>query len=159
MPHTHSHGLGSEHPLSHQIQFGSIIIFILCWIMDSFLLNLFSEIRNAIPLYLKIVLFVFTLAGGLYFMQKSQNIVFSAKSIVDESVYGIVRHPLYIGSLLLCFSLAFLTMSIISFIVLIPILFLYNMIMKYEEVELEKEFGNEYTQYKKKVARWIPKVF
>ena len=159
MSHTHSHGLGPEHPQSHQIQFGSIIFLIIIWFLDSFILNVFSELRNEIPIYIKIALFIVTIAGGIYFIQKSQSVVFSAKSIIDESVYGIVRHPLYIGSLLLCFSIAFLTMSIISFLTLIPIVFLYNMIMKFEEVELEKKFGEDYTLYRKKVARWIPKLY
>jgi protein-S-isoprenylcysteine O-methyltransferase Ste14 len=35
-------------------------------------------------------------------------------------------------------------------------LFLYNIIAKYEEEELEKIFGAEYLEYKRTVNRWFP---
>jgi protein-S-isoprenylcysteine O-methyltransferase Ste14 len=81
------------------------------------------------------------------------------KSIITDGVYTYVRHPMYLGTLLIYISLILLTMSLISLVPFIVIFFLYNMIAVPEEKELERILGREYEDYKKRVARWIPKIY
>jgi protein-S-isoprenylcysteine O-methyltransferase Ste14 len=35
---------------------------------------------------------------------------------------------------------------------------MYTPMVKYEEEELEKVFGQEYLEYKEKVPRWLPRL-
>jgi len=50
------------------------------------------------------------------------------------------------------------TLSVAALGVLSVILVFYNFIAAYEETKLAEEFGEAYTNYKKNVPRWIPKL-
>jgi protein-S-isoprenylcysteine O-methyltransferase Ste14 len=111
---------------------------------------------------LRLGLFLFTLIGALYLIKTSHGAVISAKeskSLVTGGPYAYARHPMYLGPLLIYLSLIFLTASIISFFLLLVILFLYNILVTDEEKDLERIFGQEYINYQKQVARWIPKIY
>jgi protein-S-isoprenylcysteine O-methyltransferase Ste14 len=95
-------------------------------------------------------------------MKTSHNPIISAKeskSLVTSGPYAYIRHPMYLGPLLIYLSLIFLTASVISFFLLLVILFLYNILVTDEEKDLERIFGQEYINYKKRVARWVPKIY
>jgi CubicO group peptidase (beta-lactamase class C family)/protein-S-isoprenylcysteine O-methyltransferase Ste14 len=69
--------------------------------------------------------------------------------IVTESIYKIMRHPQYIGLIILAFSTIFIFQTMISvFLGGISVLFLILLIYA-EEKELLKRFGNDYADYKK----------
>ena len=80
-------------------------------------------------------------------------------SLVTTGIYGYIRHPMYLASLLIMFSFVLLTLSGLSFLFWIISFLLHNIIAAYEEQDLEKLVVKEYTEYKKKVARWIPKIY
>jgi len=75
---------------------------------------------------------------------------------VIVGLYRYARNPMIIGVLLVLIgeSLAFLSMKIalwtITFFIINNIYF-----VLYEEPGLEKRFGKEYLDYKRKVKRWI----
>ena len=77
-------------------------------------------------------------------------------SLINSGIYGYTRNPMYLGLLLMLFSIAFFLKNFISFLI-IPLFILFitkNQILPEEEA-LEKIFGVEYKNYKKKVRRWI----
>ena len=72
------------------------------------------------------------------------------------SYYEYTRNPMYLGLLLMLFSIALFLKNFISFLI-IPLFILFitkNQILPEEEA-LENIFGEEYKNYKKKVRRWI----
>jgi len=47
------------------------------------------------------------------------------------------------------------TMSLLSIIPWLLIVYLYNKLADYEEQKLEQRFGTEYVEYKRNVPKWI----
>ena len=77
-------------------------------------------------------------------------------SLVKSGIYEYTRNPMYLGLLLMLFSIALFLKNFISFLI-IPLFILFitkNQILPEEEA-LEKIFGEEYKNYKNKVRRWI----
>lgn len=89
----------------------------------------------------------------------SKNTVVTVKpasSLQTTGIYAITRNPMYLGLLLLYCGVGVFKGNGWTFIV-IPLLIatvqLY--IIRKEERYLQRAFGNEYLQYKRKVRRWI----
>ncbi len=81
------------------------------------------------------------------------------QKIIDKGLYSVVRHPMYLASLILFLMMPLVLGSIISFLVFLiyPILLIFR--IKGEEKVLEKELEG-YTEYKKKVKyRLIPFIW
>jgi len=70
--------------------------------------------------------------------------------VVTEGIYRIMRHPQYIGLIILAFSTIFIFQTMISvFLGCISILFL-SLLIYAEEKELLKKFGKDYADYQNK---------
>ena len=82
-----------------------------------------------------------------------------AERIVTTGVYSIVRHPQYLGGILSHIGFSFLLSGMCSLLVTPLIIALIYTISRKEENELTKEFGQEYTDYKKKAPMLIPEVY
>ncbi len=77
--------------------------------------------------------------------------------LVTNGIYSYIRHPQYTGFLLITSGLL-IHWATLPLLIMWPILVLqYYKLAKQEETELEKEFGTEYIQYKKKTSMFIPK--
>lgn len=75
--------------------------------------------------------------------------------LVQTGLYRFMRHPLYVGSLLLFlgFSLAFSSgIGLVVFCILVIPIFLWR--VHIEERELHTYFGNTWTAYAQKTRRW-----
>ena len=74
-------------------------------------------------------------------------------NIVDSGIYGIIRHPLYLGAMIMFFSHIFLGQNWITAIgTTIAIVCCYLIILSDEEQNLEK-FGDDYKRYMQRVPR------
>ncbi len=102
------------------------------------------------------------LASGLL-AKKGLGIIFGEvrekPEIIEKDIFKIVRHPIYLGSILLYLGLTILTCSIASAVVWIIIVLFYYYISKYEEELLLKEFGADYKNYMERVPMLIPNIF
>jgi len=65
---------------------------------------------------------------------------------------------MYLAALLFYIGLIFMTLSLVSLAFWGKIFIFYNYIATYEERQLEKRFGQEYIDYRKKVPKWIPRL-
>jgi protein-S-isoprenylcysteine O-methyltransferase Ste14 len=162
--HEHSHGIGAEHPRSHEIQLFCVVIFTIVWIIDSFLLHLTTQLSSEIPLLLRLLIFIILVLIGYRLALGSHKLVLndidhSEPKVVANDVYALLRHPMYFAYFLGSIALIQLTMSLISFIPFIITVFLFNKIAVYEENELIKILDQEYLDYMKNVPRWVPKPF
>jgi protein-S-isoprenylcysteine O-methyltransferase Ste14 len=82
-----------------------------------------------------------------------------AKSqLVTVGIYRHVRHPQYLGFLLITFGMNVLWITI-STLLLWPILvILYYRLAKEEDKIMEERFGEEYQKYKRAVPMFIPRL-
>ena len=80
--------------------------------------------------------------------------------IVTTGIYSCMRHPMLFGLTLLPLGVALLIGSPIFITVIAPLemLFIIIMVTIFEEMEVDKKFGDEYKQYKQQVPmvsfRW-----
>ena len=138
---------------------------ILCYqiTMDSY--RIF--VPNAISLVIGIVI---ALSGLLimfvcilkYFMQLS-----GLKGLIENrtnnelmitGIHKIVRHPLYTGTFIFVWGLLVI-FPVASLLIADTIITVYTLIgLRFEEMKLEKEFGEAYKSYKRKVPMLIPKL-
>jgi len=75
---------------------------------------------------------------------------------ISSGPFRISRHPMYLGMILILLGVAVFLGSLISFV--FPIIFVMiieKLFIPMEEKNLEKEFGDKYIAYKKRVRKWI----
>ena len=76
--------------------------------------------------------------------------------LVTNGIYTYVRHPQYAGFMLITLGLL-VHWATIPLLIMWPILMvMYYRLAKREEREMEKEFGNQYLDYKKKTSMFFP---
>jgi protein-S-isoprenylcysteine O-methyltransferase Ste14 len=80
--------------------------------------------------------------------------------IIDAGIYGVIRHPAYLGSLVSFFGLG---LALENWVGLIVVFFLPLAAISYrihvEEKALTDHFGLAYQEYARRTKRLIPKVY
>ncbi len=76
--------------------------------------------------------------------------------LVKTGIYKYIRHPQYVGFYMITFGMILEWATIPLLILYVLLLTLYYRLAKREEKDLEKEFGSEYTEYKKSTKMFIP---
>jgi len=76
--------------------------------------------------------------------------------VIDNGVFSLVRHPMYLGSLLVYLSLVIATLSAASLVLFLVVFVLYDVLASYEETDLLRIFGEDYEEYRRRVRKWIP---
>ena len=136
-------------------------MFITVCVLDTFIFNISTQLTLFIPLIVRIILFAIMLILGLVFQNLAHKGVFSeeeVKPLKKTGIFAHVRNPMYLSTPLFCIAVIFLTLSLISIIPVIITFVMYTSMVKYEEEDLEKVFGQEYLEYKEKVPRWLPRL-
>jgi len=138
-----------------------LIVFFIIWILDSFVLKFsIPPYGKFIPFYLRVIIAVVILVCAWIIARKGLRIIFGEKrekpTLIKEGIFGRIRHPIYLGAILLYPPFIVLTLSVTSFIVWIVIIIFYILISRYEEKVLINEFGDEYRQYMKEVPMLCP---
>ncbi|HDH57573.1 MAG TPA: isoprenylcysteine carboxylmethyltransferase family protein [Bacteroidetes bacterium] len=77
-------------------------------------------------------------------------------ALITDGVYGISRHPMYLGFVLILGGVVVLLGSLTPYIVVVlfPIL-MEGVFIRIEEKMLEEQFGERWSSYKAKVRRWV----
>lgn len=152
------HGIGAENPINDSAQIVFLLVFLVVWGIDSFILHYTIDLLGLISLLATVPIGVLSFIVGVYFVRKSAAVVFSQKEakVIDTGVYGWVRHPMYLGSLLLLLGFTISTLSILSFLVWIAFFAFLDRMATYEEKDLIRLLGQQYVDYQKKIHKWIP---
>lgn len=120
-----------------------------------------------LPNYVSIIgCILFIMAYLLYAEVLRENVYLSRtievsenQKVIDTGLYSIVRHPMYMATVILFLSMPLVLGSIISFIVFLIYPFIIIKRLKNEEKFLEKELKG-YKEYKEKVKyRLIPFIW
>ena len=154
---------GGEYPHSDQIQIAFLLLFLTVWAMDSFLLKVSTQPAGSLPLALRLPMALILMFVGLLFVKRSHHLVidetYDEPTLVDTGVYSRVRHPMYLGVLLVYLGLVSSTMSMASLGLWLGIFAAYDKMAAYEERDLIRVFGDDYSEYMRRVPRWIPRFF
>jgi protein-S-isoprenylcysteine O-methyltransferase Ste14 len=151
--------LAGEHALTDIGQLVLLVVFLFVWIVDSFVIRL-SVLSAYVPLYIRVPFVLASVVAGVLLVRPSHRAIFGTATqrpqIVTRGVYQIVRHPMYLGSIL--FFLAFLvsTLSIMSAAIWIIIIGFYLYVARHEERLLIRKFGTKYEDYRKRVPMLFP---
>jgi protein-S-isoprenylcysteine O-methyltransferase Ste14 len=149
---------GAELPRAHLLQVLYIVLFSVVWLLDSFVFNFSTFLAGFVPLVLRVVFAVIVVALGFGVTSWGHWLLFNKKlwpNLVTVGIFAHVRHPMYLGYMLLYLGFIVGTMSLLSVIPWLLIIHLYDEMAGYEECELEKRFGEKYLEYKRRVPKWI----
>lgn len=92
-----------------------------------------------------------------YLVAEGWREVYGAKGqLVTTRLYGIVRHPQYLGIFLATVAFLIQWPTIPTLIMTPMILFAYHRLARREEKELEANFGDRYRNYRLKVPMMLP---
>jgi protein-S-isoprenylcysteine O-methyltransferase Ste14 len=148
---------------NHLSDIGQIIfafVFLGVWISDTFFFKFSTFLNKYFLIALRILMgAIFIIISG-YLARTGLSIVFGEvrekPSVIRKSVFGIVRHPIYLSEVLLYLGFLMFSVSLVAAVVWIfAVVFLYY-ISRYEEKLMLVHLGDEYEKYMNEVPMWIP---
>ncbi len=161
-PRKHQPNLAGEHHWGDAGQLLLLFVFLLVYTIDSFWLEYSTFLNELISPYIRIPLgIVFCgLAGwlsftGLYTVFGKHD---TTARVIQETVFRFLRHPIYLGAILVYLGLLMFSLSLLAALVWIVIIYFYHFLAIYEEKLLLKKFGEEYAAYMQTVPRWMPRL-
>jgi protein-S-isoprenylcysteine O-methyltransferase Ste14 len=78
--------------------------------------------------------------------------------IVTEGPYRLTRNPMYLGHLIFLLGLAVTLRSPVALVILVLRAIWFHRRVVADEARLAARFGAEYTDYARRVKRWVPGV-
>jgi protein-S-isoprenylcysteine O-methyltransferase Ste14 len=157
-----SEELGAELPYAHLLHAVMPILFSVIWGLDSFVYEFSTVLAAFIPLLVRLGLAGVSLGMAFLLMWLSHKTLFheirDPPKVLDTGVFAFVRHPMYVGVLLIYVGFIFSTLSLISSAVFVGVFFVYDRMATYEEKDLMRMFGEAYSDYQRRVPKWFPRV-
>jgi len=81
------------------------------------------------------------------------------QKLVIIGPYKYVRNPIYISEILILFGLSiYFGSASLLILTFAAALFFHLVVIFFEEMSLERRYGEEFLKYKREVPRWIPKI-
>jgi len=151
-----------QHGMDIVGQGGKIILFMLPSLIAAILVDTYAPQVAALPAglrFIKPVGYLFLIAGLILWGTAVVQLLtgFPKGKLVTTGAYGIVRNPIY--SSVTFFILPAVTLLTLTWIYLVPSVFLYVGVMIFigkEEQQLMRAFGKQYQDYLARVDRLIP---
>lgn len=101
-----------------------------------------------------LIIFGFTLLSKAWrVLYKSQQ----EHKLAIDGPYAKIRHPQYIGFMAVMIGFFLQWPTLLTLIMLPILIFMYTRLAKNEEKEMEKEFGEDYQNYKQVTPAFVPK--
>jgi protein-S-isoprenylcysteine O-methyltransferase Ste14 len=113
---------------------------------------------NFFGIILILLVLIMNIWASNFFKKKNTTIKPFQESdvLVTEGLFKFSRHPMYLGMVIGLIGL-FILLGSTTPLLVIPIFvwLITNRFIFHEEKALEKKFGEDYVNYRKKVRRWI----
>jgi protein-S-isoprenylcysteine O-methyltransferase Ste14 len=155
--------LAGEHGLGDAGQLILACLFAVTWIADTFFFRYTTLLNQYVPLVVRIPSGVALLVLAGYLARTGLSIVFGEEreqpGVIRESVFNVVRHPIYLSEILLYLGFLMLSISLAAAAVWVVAIGFLHYISRYEERLLLERFGREYEQYMREVPMWIPRFW
>ncbi len=153
--------LAGEHPKGDFYQFVAMVVFILAVAIDYFWVGLGPRINEYVNFWIRLSLGGLIAAFGAWLALHGIHIVFSEYTenprMITRHMFSVVRHPVYLGAMLIYVGALIFTLSPLGLVVFIGVFFLYDWLAGDEEARMERVFGKKYISYKSQVPRWLPR--
>jgi len=151
-----------EHPLSDAGQIIFAFIFFGIWIADSYFLRYTTQLNEIVPALVRKPIGIVFLCLAAYCAWSGLSIVFGevreSPSVIRKGVFRVVRHPIYLGEVLLYLGLFIINMSLAAGVAGVGATAFLYYLSRYEEKLLLKRFGDDYRSYMRDVGMWIPRL-
>ena len=149
-----------EHPLGDAGQLILFGVFMVIWILDSFVMGRSTFLSRYIPLFIRLIILGVALSTAFYLFKSGHVVVTPDQrptEVVSTGAFRYVRHPLYLGSIFVYLGLTVSTASLFCLGLLVVVILFYNYIAGYEEKLLEIKLGQAYIEYKENTGKWMPR--
>lgn len=154
--------LTGEHKVGDIGQLTLACLFLVVWIADTFFFRYTTFLNIYVPNGIRVFLGLLILIISGYLAKTGHSIVFGEirekPTVIRKNVFSIVRHPIYLGEILLYIGLLILSISLAAVIVFFAVFIFLYYISKYEERLLLERFGEEYKEYMQDVPMLIPRL-
>jgi protein-S-isoprenylcysteine O-methyltransferase Ste14 len=154
--------LASEHASGDIGQIVLACAFAAVWIVDTFIFKYTTFLNRYIPLIVRILPAAVVVILSAYLAKTGLSIVFhevrEKPEVIRKSVFGVVRHPIYLSEILLYLGLLILSLSLAATIVWIIAFVFLHYISRYKERQLLAQFGKDYELYMREVPMWFPRL-
>ena len=121
--------------------------------------NLFpSLLLNKFILLLSVVYWLYFFTSALRVHKQAVKGAERINKIIDNGVYGMVRHPIYAADIVLIWGIFVVFPSSIILFIAIYFTIILFIWMKLEEKVLIERFEEQYLEYMRKVPMIIPKI-
>lgn len=146
------------------------IYFLVSWLGDKYpvanafshenghLLGVFFGIRSDHGTVLHFLSNVFIIGGAIVIAKGWGEIHKVKGGLVTSGVYGVVRHPQYIGFIAVIVGFLIQWPTLVT-LVMAPILIIrYVLLARKEEAEVSRQFPADYAAYRSRVGAWLPRL-
>jgi len=155
--------LAGEHSIGDIGQLLLLILFLAGWLVDKDLLHFSELFTPTVSIYLRVLLSLPVFLLAFFFARSGLKTVFVEErkelAVIKTGAFSIVRHPIYLGAILLYLGFIIISLSIISFCIWLIIILFYYFISRYEEKLLIDKLGSQYEDYMNEVPMFIPRPF
>jgi len=161
--HENRPDLAGEHPFGDTLQLIMLIIFTAAITADYFFFWSHQLFNDKIPFMVRLPIGLVLIAFGGWLALYGIQIVFRdlrpEPIMITEGMFSEVRHPIYLGAMLVYLGVLCLTLSLIGAIAFLFVMLVYQWLAKHEEKLMLGIFGDTYRDYIQRVPMWIPRLF
>jgi protein-S-isoprenylcysteine O-methyltransferase Ste14 len=161
--YAHREDLAGEHRIGDIGQLIFFLTFLGVWIMDTFFLKFSTIHASRASLLICIPAGIATLLVAGWLAISGLKIAFGEvrqePRVIREGVFSIVRHPIYLGAILVYLGLLVFSLSITAALVWLIIIRFYVFLCRYEEKLLIEKYGDDYIAYIHKVPMLLPRFW
>ncbi len=155
--------LAGEHPVGDTYQVIAMVVFIAAIILDFLQLGFPQVLNRLISFWIRLPLSLACFALGGWLALRGIQIVFGEYReepvMITEQMFSRVRHPIYLGAILVYVGVLLLVLSPLGAFVFLGVLGLYHWLAKDEESRMLDLFGDQYRAYQREVPMWLPFKF
>jgi len=106
------------------------------------------------------VLSMIFIGGGFLLLASAWKVLYSAQknhTLATAGPYGHVRHPQYVGFVLIMFGFLLQWPTLLTLILFPILIYMYVRLARREEQEVERELGEAYARYRARTPAFIPR--
>ena len=155
--------LAGEHPVGDTWQGIGMLAFIVAALLDYFLLGNPQHFNQLISFWARLPFSLALFGLGAWLALHGIQVVFGEYReepiMITNDLFAYMRHPVYLGAILLYVAVLLLVLSPLAGLVLLVVLGIYQWLAKYEENRMIGIFGERYKEYQRRVPMWLPIKF